>query len=370
MSKPTPLNSWHLTQKGRMAPFAGWSMPIQYTSIVEEHLAVRRGVGVTDVSHMGRFVFRGSGAGEFLGSVVTRRIADMKFGLVRYSLLTNQRGGIIDDLVVGHFNDTHGEELFYVVVNASNSARDAEIFSAALPPHISMTDVTDQTAMLAVQGPESPRLVAEVVDPSAAEFRYYHGGFFSDVAGVHGEMLVKRTGYTGSDGFEIVLPAADAVAFVERLFATGHKLGIEPLLPVGLAARDSLRIEAAMPLYGHEITEEINPFEAGLEKAVFLTGLDFPGRDALVKLSAEPLSRVRVGIVLDAQRPARHECKIVAGGNEIGVVTSGTFSPILQRPIAMGYVPPSLAAVGTRIEIDIRGQLATATVAATPFLGK
>lgn len=375
----TPLCDWHTSRGARMVDFASWSMPVQYNSVIEEHNAVRRGVGVTDVSHMGRFLFFGTennseDVANYLGSVVTRRIPDMPLGAVRYSLLTNERGGIIDDLVVGHFAKNDGTPFFFVVVNASNRERDAAIFRQKLPRGITMIDQTLETAMLAIQGPKSEELLTRVLpNYPLAEMKYYRGHFvercplFGD-----GEVIVSRTGYTGDDGFEIVMHAAQAVPFVEKLFAASHSDNDLGVMPVGLGARDTLRLEAAMPLYGHELSEEINPFAAGLNRALYLTGLDFPGRAALIELEKSlqekiPGEKVRIGLTLEGKRPAREGATILHNGQQIGIVTSGTFAPTLQIPIAMGYVPSDYAAIGTELEIDIRGTRARAKVAEMPF---
>jgi len=371
----TPLHSWHATAGGRLVDFAGWEMPVQYGSIVAEHEATRKAVTLFDVSHMGRLRFDGPGAEAFLDRTVTRRVAGMKPGQVRYALVTNDQGGILDDVLVYRLVDSKtGATYYQMVVNASNrqkilvwlERRRAAGFGPGGPEIASPRDLTFDTAMIAVQGPKAAALVEPICGAPAIALRYYTAaempliGFAGDPMA-----LVSRTGYTGEDGWELVVPAKRAVEVWRRLLEVGAPVGAQP---AGLAARDTLRLEAAMPLYGHELSESIHPFQAGLDFAVNLEGHYFPGADALEKASREPSRVIRVGWKLGGKRVPREGYPVLsAEGAAIGNVTSGTFSPTLQVPIAMGYCQPAFAKPGTEVLVDIRGRHEPATVVELPF---
>jgi glycine cleavage system T protein (aminomethyltransferase) len=366
----TPLFAWHVAHGGRMVDFAGWEMPVQYSSITEEHQATRAAIGLFDISHMGRLRFFGPDAARFLDGSVTRRVMDMRPGQVRYGLVCNDRGGILDDVLVYRLaaGDEIGDETptFQVVVNASNRAKIVDWFGRRLPDYATkMDDVTAATAMIAVQGPRAVRLVAPLVDCELATMRYYTGTnahFDAHFAG--GPCFISRTGYTGEDGCEIICPAASALAVWERLIAAGASYGLRP---VGLGARDTLRLEAAMPLYGHELTEQINPIQAGLGFAVSFGEREFVGREALERFAKDASLPVRIGLQLDGKRVPRQGSAVLRGDEPIGEVTSGTFSPTFQRPIAMAYVQPSAQAPGSRLAVDVRGTSYPAVVVPLPF---
>ena len=360
----TPLYDWHTAHGGRMVDFAGWSMPVLYTSIVAEHQATRAAVGVFDVSHMGRFTFTGPGTAKFLDRVVTRRVVDMRPGQIRYGLVTNGEGGILDDVLVYRVPGVADSD-FQMVVNAGN--RD-KIFDwlesqrAALDTEeVQITDRTLETAMIAVQGPRAVDLMQPLVEADLESMRYYTGQM-TNIAGKSG--LVTRTGYTGEDGYELVVATDDADAVWDIVLGAGYSLGA---VPAGLGCRDTLRLEVAMPLYGHELSEAINPIQAGLDFAVNTDDRDFIGREAIVRFKQDPTQPRRVGLVLSGKRVPREEYAIVAAGEPVGHVTSGTFSPTLERPIAMGYVDPQASAMGTELAVDIRGRPESATVVALPF---
>jgi aminomethyltransferase len=370
----TPLNDWHATHGARMVDFAGWAMPIQYASIIEEHNATRTTAGITDISHMGRLRFEGPGAAVFLAELLTRRVADMELGQVRYSLVTNDAGGILDDVLVGYYHNANGQPYFLLVVNASNRTKIVDWVRAHLPPEraeapgreILFTDVSRLWAMFAIQGPRSVEILQPLLDVDLHWMRYYRG---AEVRILHPAArrqggIISRTGYTGEDGFEISIGAEIAQGVWEAIFEQGRALG---LVPTGLGARDTLRLEAGMPLYGHELSETTHPFEAGLAFSCHLVGYDFPGRDALKRIENEPLKRVRAGLALAGQRVARQGSSILKDGQTIGEVTSGTFSPTLKRPIAMGYLGPRFAKRGTEVQIDIRGRNEPAVVVELPF---
>ncbi|MCE5302571.1 MAG: glycine cleavage system aminomethyltransferase GcvT [Planctomycetaceae bacterium] len=370
----TPLYDWHVAHGGRMVDFAGWAMPVQYSSIIQEHTAIRSGLGIADISHMGRLRFEGPGAAVFLAELLTRRVADMALGQIRYSLVTNDQGGILDDVLVGYFRNSHGQPFFLLVVNASNRIKIVRWIQAHLTDEranrpgeeIIWNDVSRLWAMFAVQGPRSVELLQPLVDVDLQSMRYYRGvqSPILHPAAQRQGCIISRTGYTGEDGFEVSLGATIAKDVWEVLIERGQPMG---LVPAGLGARDTLRLEAGMPLYGHELSEQINPFQAGLGSACHLVGYDFPGRDALLKLQNEPLRSVRVGLELAGKRAARQGAVLLADGRPIGSVTSGSYSPTLQKSIAMGYVAPEFAQPGTDLQVDIRGQIESARVVELPF---
>jgi aminomethyltransferase len=364
-TQKTALHDQHVALQARIVDFAGWSMPIQYTSIVAEHICTRNAVGLFDISHMGRLRFDGGGAAALLEGLVTRRVDNLRPGRIRYALVTNERGTILDDVLVYHLQNAGGDTFFQMVVNASNRAKILEW----LEPHMGGSDVrlTDQTldtAMIAVQGPQAVRTADPLVEAEIAALKYYTGAV-TRICGHPG--TVSRTGYTGEDGCELVV-AADAAAEVwQRLLEAGRPYGIKP---VGLGARDTLRLEAAMPLYGHELSEEIEPFQAGLDFAVQLEDRTFPGRDALVAARSAPSATIRIGLEVAGRRVAREHGAVFAGEDPVGEVTSGTFSPTLGKPIAMAYVRREFADPGTELQVDIRGRRETATVVKMPFYSR
>lgn len=362
----TPLFAWHAAHGGRLVDFAGWEMPVQYTSIVEEHKATRSAATLFDVSHMGRLRFDGPDAAKFLDSLLTRKVVGLAPGKVRYSLMCNDAGGILDDVLVYHLLDENSLPFHWLVVNASNRPK----IVAWLEDHLATAgdaryqDHTVATAMIAVQGPAAIDITREALGVDVAKLGYYEA-FVTRVLGAHS--IVSRTGYTGEDGCEIVVPAGIAETVWSKLYEVGQPRG---LLAAGLGARDTLRLEAAMPLYGHELSESVDPITAGLGFAVNLKGRDFIGRAALDIISQKSALPVRVGLELASRRVPREHCPIVRPGDTqtvIGEVTSGTFSPTLDKPIAMGYVPADCAALGTSLLIDIRGKHEPAAVVKLPF---
>lgn len=399
----TPLYDWHVAHGGRMVDFAGWSMPVQYTSIVEEHRATRSAVGVFDVSHMGRLQFFGRAAAGFLDWVLTRRTTDMKPGQVRYGLICYRNGLIVDDVLVyclaSNVDDHELTPSFQMVVNAGNVGKVVHWLDECRRPqpghfrdiekevaykvfhwwnkssgqqHSETTELTilncaTEQAMIAVQGPKTLEVLSPFFqmhnDPSSLDLssvRYYHctRGMFDGMS-----VLVSRTGYTGEDGVEIICKSEEAREIWERILSAADEVGG---MAVGLGARDSLRLEAAMPLYDHELTGA-NPFQAGLDFAVNLDGRDFVGRKALTRAAKDSSLPVRVGLELDGRRVPRQGCAVLQGDEPVGEVTSGTFSPTFERPIAMAYVRPSAQAVGTRLAVDIRGTPHAAVVVPLPF---
>jgi aminomethyltransferase len=336
-----------------MVDFAGWDMPVQYTSIVEEHQAVRTAVGLFDISHMGRLSFAGPDALALIQQVYTNNAATLQDGQVRYGLVCNERGGIRDDVLV--YRWPYG---YAMVVNASNRAK----VVAWLAEHkagrsVEVSDRTPDTAMVAVQGPRALEQCRGMTAADADQLQYYHA---TPTTYRGNPCVVSRTGYTGEDGLEIMIGAALGVELWEDLLARGAR-------PCGLGARDTLRLEAAMPLYGHELTEETDAFQAGLGWAVKLDKGDFVGREALLQRREDKTRRQRVGLELAGKRIAREGAAVVRQGQEVGRVPSGTFAPTLAKPIAMAYVDPALAAPGTACEIDVRGKREPARVVPLPF---
>ena len=344
-----------------MVDFAGWSMPVQYSSIADEHNATRNAVGVFDISHMGRLRFTGENVAQFLDSIDTRRIVDLKPNQIRYGLVCNEDGGILDDVLV-YGPSPDGSRPYSMVVNASNREKIIDWLNAGANGVLVSDDTTD-TAMIAVQGPKAIDLMQPFIrmPNQLAEMKYYtcSGGTVSGV-----ESLISRTGYTGEDGVEIICDAGKGASLWQQIIEAAEKVGG---MAAGLGARDTLRLEAAMPLYGHELSETINPLQAGLNFAVNLGGREFIGSKALEQFAADKSQPVRVGLGLEGKRVARKGCPVLHNGEIVGEVTSGTFSPTLKRPIAMAYVQPAAQAVGTNLSVDLRGTQYPASVVPLPF---
>ncbi len=352
----TPLHPWHIAHGGRMVDFAGTELPVQFSSIVKEHQTVRSNVGWFDVSHMGRFRLHGPDAADWIDGLVTCRVTDLAVGRVRYGLVCQQDGGILDDVLVYNLGGDPGE--WAMVVNASNRAKIKDWFLAHQKNRqATLEDQTGDTAMLAVQGPKAIALARQLFDRDPAGLPYY--GVFTTILEGR-EVLVSRTGYTGEDGWEVVLPREGGLALAGTLDGLG-------VTACGLGARDTLRLEAAMPLYGHELSVKLDPFQAGLGRSVDL-GKDFIGRDALLRRRGLADLPVRVGLVSGGKRAAREKDQLLgAEGSEIGFVTSGTMSPTLNHPVAMAYLRPDMAVVGTRVSALVRGREEPYTVARLPF---
>jgi aminomethyltransferase len=292
--------------------------------------------------------------------------------------VTNDQGGILDDVLVGYYHNSHGQPFFMLVVNASNREKIVDWIKVHLPPEranrpgheVIFNDVSRLWAMFATQGPRSVELLQPIIDVDLKSMRYYRGAqaLILHPAAQRQGCIISRTGYTGEDGFELSLGATIAAGVWDVLMEMGKPLGVKP---AGLGSRDTLRLEAAMPLYGHELSEEINPFQAGLGFACHLVGYDFPGRDALLRIQKEPPKSVRIGLEMAAgSRVARQGCAILSGDKKVGEVTSGTHSPTLGHPIAMGYVSPEFGKPGMELKIDIRGRTEPARVVELPFYSR
>jgi len=363
--KRTPLYELHLKLGARMVPFGGWEMPVQYTGVIEEHRAVRQAAGLFDVSHMGEFEVSGPQALDLIQLVSTNNAAKLAVGDVQYSLMCYENGNVVDDILVYRL----GEHRYWLVVNAGNTRKDWEWITTARERaglrNLELVNRSDEIALLALQGPKA----AEILQPLApgavlsemAPFTLKAG---VTVAGVP-TLVLSRTGYTGEDGFEIYVKSEDAAALWEALLEAGEEEG---LLPCGLGARDTLRFEAKLPLYGHEISEQHNPLEAGLGFAVKLKkGVDFIGRDALAKQKEQGLTRKLVGIEMIDRGIPRQGYPVAVNGQTVGEVTTGSFSPTLEKNIGLAYVPVAYSAVGTEVEVIIRGRALKARVVETPF---
>jgi len=341
-----------------MVPFAGFEMPLQYTSILAEHMAVRERVGVFDVSHMGQIHLRGPAAIDSAESLLSRPVASLRAGRVRYGLLCNERGGIVDDVT---FYRTADDALF-LCVNAANIGKDVRWICSHAAPDAGVRDRSDETGLLAVQGPASAALLSRIGDASIAELGRYR---FAETQLAGRSALVSRTGYTGSDGFELYLAAGDAPHVFETLLSEGEPLGVAP---VGLGARDTLRLEAGMPLYGHELDDDTSPLEAGLGRFVKLDRGGFIGAEAIARRRDAGATRTLVGFAVDGRGIARAGYEIASGGSIIGIVTSGAPSPTLGKPIGLGYVPPDHSAPGTTLDVMVRGRAVPAHVVEIPFV--
>jgi len=356
--KSTPLTGWHEAHRARLVPFAGYAMPVQYEGGIQDEVrAVRGACGLFDLCHMGRLVLRGKDAIPAADHVLSQNVAKIPEGAIRYALLCAEDGTVIDDTLVYREND----EAIHVVINASGrEADDAWIRQKTASFDVEVENVSDEQTMLALQGPESKGVLAGLTDVDLSAIKYYRFTF-GRLLGEH-DALVSRTGYTGEDGFELFFPREAAVEVWEALVAAGAR-------PIGLGARDVCRTEAGMSLYGHEISREITPLEAGLEFGMDLDK-DFIGADALRKQREDGVPRRLVGLGVEGRRVPREGCRLFAGGEDVGHVTSGTFSPTLDRPIAMALVKSSLAKDGVAMEAELRGKRVPVTVEGLPFYSR
>jgi aminomethyltransferase len=360
----TPLYDRHVALGGRMVDFAGWEMPVQYKGIIAEHLACRAAAAIFDVSHMGEVKIRGRDALASVQRIATNDASKLVDGRVQYAAMCRPTGGVVDDITVYR----RGPEDYCFVVNASNADKDVAWIREHATGDTRVEDVSAVTALIAVQGPRAPAIVQSVADREILDLpRYwFREGAVKTPAGTIAATF-SRTGYTGEDGFEVACPWERAGEVWDRLMEAGSADGI---VPAGLGARDTLRLEAKMCLYGHELSEETTPLEAGIGWAVALDSPakgDFIGREALRRQKAEGLSRRLVGFEVTGAGIARQGYPILVGGKPAGVVTSGTKSPTLGKPIGLGYVPAGSAKPGTLIEIEIRGKAVAAVIVPTPF---
>lgn len=358
----TPLRERHEALGASFTDFGGWAMPVRYSSDLAEHHAVRTAAGLFDISHMAEFFVEGAAAADYLDYALAGRLSTMAAGKAKYSLVLDDSGGIVDDVIVYRLGDEH----FLVIANAGNrTSVAAALADRAVGREVEVVDATDDYALVAVQGP----LARAVLDATPgldsfahplADLKYYASvaASFDGVA-----VLVARTGYTGEDGYELLIPNAHAGALWDALLAAGEPHG---LVPAGLAARDTLRLEAGMPLYGHELSLEIVPAQAGLGRAVAADKPDFVGRTGVAAAGASE-APVLVGLVSEGRRAGRAGYAVLEDEREVGEITSGALSPTLGHPIAMAFVSPAASAPGTELFIDVRGTRIPATVTTLPF---
>jgi len=356
--KRTPLYEQHLALGARLVEFGGWEMPVQYSSILEEHRAVRTRAGLFDVSHMGEFKVEGKDALAFLQNLVPNDVGRLAIHQALYSQLCLPDGGTIDDLIIYYLAENH----YMMVVNAANIDKDfAWVEKQARNFDVQVTNQSDATALLALQGPESLAILQPLTGEDLSAIRYYHctPGMVDGI-----NCIISRTGYTGEDGFELYCAPVDVVKLWNDLLAAGKQHG---LLPAGLGARDTLRLEAGYCLYGHELDEQTNPLEANLGWTVKLNKGDFIGRDALLKVKEEGLKRKLIGIEMIERGVSRGGYAIYENDQQIGALTSGAPGPTLNKNIGMGYVEAAHAVAGKTVQVDIRGKRTAAQIVALPF---
>jgi aminomethyltransferase len=354
----TPLHAEHARLGASFTDFGGWDMPVRYSSDLAEHEAVRTNAGLFDISHMAEIFVEGPGAAEFLDYSLVGQASLIENGKAKYSLICNQDGGIIDDLIVYRMAD----ESFLVIANAGN--RDAVVSAlssrAGTVGFSGVQDKSDDYALLAIQGPNATAILQTLTDTDLSTLPYYSIGE-GKVAGV--DSYLCRTGYTGEDGFEVLFSSQEAVKVFNALIKAGA-------VPCGLASRDTLRLEAGMPLYGHELNLDVNPYEAGFARVVRLERDDFVGRDALLELSTKSPARKLVGLVGEGKRAARADYPLYADADstvQIGIITSGALSPTLGYPVAMGYLDTDFSEIGGTVSVDIRGTRLPMSIVKLPF---
>jgi aminomethyltransferase len=359
--KKTALYDVHVERGARIVDFGGWAMPVQYTGIIEEHQAVRHQAGLFDVSHMGEVQVRGPGAEAFLQRLLTNDVSKVADGQCQYTLMCNERGGVVDDVLLYRFSAND----FLVVVNASNLDKDLAWIEQQLTAaeyDATVTDVTDNWSLLALQGPEAEAIANRIADQDLADIPFF---WFRDGMTLGGvRCLVSRTGYTGEDGFEIFCAWDDGPRLWQALEQAGEASGLKLC---GLGARDTLRLEARLPLYGQELDEDTSPLEAGLGMFVKLHKGDFIGRDALQQQKEQGLRKRLAGFKVTGRGIPRTGYPLQQDGADVGVVASGTSSPTLGEQIGLGFVPPALASPGTAIDVVIRGRPVAAVIVPTPF---
>jgi aminomethyltransferase len=346
----TPLYQSSIDLQARMTAFAGWEMPVQFAGLTSEHQAVRNGAGIFDISHMGKFELPAPGSIQHLQQLVPSDLERLAVGQAQYTVLLNERGGTIDDIIVYREADDRAT----IIVNGATKAKDLAWIDAHVP---TLQDLSDSMALVAVQGPQSIAQLQPLVDRELSPLPNF-GHCRAKVLGY--AAFIARTGYTGEDGVEVMVEPAGAIALWQALLDKGVQ-------PCGLGARDTLRLEAAMCLYGQELSEDISPLEAGLNWLIHWDKTDFIGRAALVQQRERGLIRKLVGLELADRHIARHDYPIFHEGKSVGIVTSGTLSPTLGKPISLGFVPPQLGKLGQTLEIEIRGKLYPAQVVKKPF---
>ncbi|HTD34381.1 MAG TPA: glycine cleavage system aminomethyltransferase GcvT [Candidatus Elarobacter sp.] len=355
----TALHDAHLALGARMVPFGGFEMPVQYSSILKEHEAVRKRAGLFDLSHMGQFELRGADVGAWAEALTINKVANMKPGQARYNVFTNERGGALDDVIFYRL----GDERWLLVVNASNADKMWAHVSANRADGVQMTNLHGERALIAIQGPRSVEWLQPYVEADIGALKYY-ACTETRVKGAREPVVIARTGYTGEDGFELFLAGDEATGVWDLLLAENRERGLEPC---GLGARDVLRLEAGMPLYGHELTEEITPVQAGIAWAIKFDKPSFAGKDALLaQRDSGDYPRI-VGLTMEGRVPARAGYPVFANGAQAGEIRSGSWGPTVEKNIATALVEPSAAADGTKLEVEVRGTRHPAVVVPLPF---
>lgn len=353
--KKTPLYDIHVASGGKMVEFGGYCLPVQYeTGVIREHMAVRTACGLFDVSHMGEIMLEGEGAVTWLNHILTNDYTVMNPGQARYSPMCREDGGTVDDLIVYKISDGR----YFIVVNASNKDKDFAWMKAHETEDAKVTDVSDAYAQIALQGPKAASIVRGLTDRIPE--KYYTALFDAEVAGI--PCILSRTGYTGEDGFEMYLAPDQAETMWKRLMEAGHEDG---LIPCGLGARDTLRLEASMPLYGHELSDTISPLEAGLASFVKLNKPSFIGREALLA-NAVP-DRHRVGLKVTSRGIVREHQDVFLDDRQVGVTTSGTHCPFLGGAYAMALIRSDIPVEGAKLQVDVRGRMVDAETVPLPF---
>lgn len=357
MELKTPLYEAHVKAGGKIVPFGGYLLPVQYqTGVIKEHMAVRTQAGLFDVSHMGEILCEGKDALANLEQILTNQFENMVDGQARYSPMCNEQGGTVDDLIVYK----RCEEHYFIVVNAANKDKDYQWMLDHQFGEVTFTDVSEQYAQLALQGPKAMEILKKVTDEENIPKKYYHAVFDTQAAGI--PCIISKTGYTGEDGVELYLDSKDAENMWDALLEAGKEEG---LIPCGLGARDTLRMEAAMPLYGHEMNDEVTPLETGLGFAVKMKKEDFIGKAAL-EAAGEP-KRKRIGLKVTGRGIIREEQPVFVGEEQVGRTTSGTHCPYLGYPVAMALVDAAYTEPGTKVSVEVRGRMVEAEIVPLPF---
>lgn len=358
MERKTPLYDRHVASGGKIVPYGGYLLPVQYKGVIEEHMAVRQRAGLFDVSHMGEVMVEGPGALAYLNHLLTNDFTNMRDGRVRYSPMCNESGGIVDDLLVCRL----AQECYLVVVNAANRDKDVAWMKGHVTGDVSVEDVSDSWAQIALQGPKALEILTGLADANEIPEQYYTFTEHATVAGIR--CLLSRTGYTGEEGFELYCGPEDAGRLWDTLLEAGTPHG---LVPCGLGARDTLRLESSMPLYGHEMSDDISPLETGLGFAVKMDKEDFIGKMGILNRGQ---ARTRVGLKVTGRGIIREECPVFLDGAQIGSTTSGTHLPYLGAAYAMAIVEKAHAAMGTAVEAEVRGRRIAAEIVPLPFYKK
>lgn len=352
----TPLYEAHVKAGGKIVPFAGYLLPVQYSGVIDEHMAVRTKAGLFDVSHMGEVMCTGKDALLNLQMILTNDFTNMVDGQARYSIMCNENGGTVDDLIVYKYK----EDCYFIVVNAANKDKDYQWMLDHQFGEVKFEDISDSVAQLALQGPKAMEILRKLTTEENIPEKYYHAVFNAEVAGM--KCIVSKTGYTGEDGVEIYLASEEAEKMWEVLLEAGKEEG---LVPCGLGARDTLRLEAAMPLYGHEMDDEVTPLETGLKFAVKMKKDDFIGKKALEDKGE--ITRKRVGLKVTGRGIVREHSEVYVGDQLAGMTTSGTHCPFLGYPVAMALLNVDHTEIGTKVNVAVRGRKIEAEIVALPF---